>query len=50
MYRVTYDYRDEKGFIQTDTIVYDSLKHAFAMIKGLTKNRNTIGKPILERV
>jgi hypothetical protein len=50
MIRVTYDYRSRDGFLETDSIVYNELKLAFAFLRTLGFRRDLIGKPVLERV
>lgn len=50
MYRVIYDYKDQKGFLQTGSVVYNELRLAFSFIRSLRLDKNLIGKPIVERV
>jgi len=50
MYRVIYDYTTKEGFLETNSIVYNELRLAFAFIRSLTSRKDVIGKPVLERV
>lgn len=50
MFRVSYDYLEKRGFLETDVIDFTELRMAFAFINTLRHRKDVVGKPILERV
>jgi len=50
MCKVTYDYKDAYGFIQTEVIRFYELKKAFAFLRTLSCRKDIIGKPCIERI
>ena len=50
MVKVSFDYRDEYGYLQSMSIVYREMRQAFALLKTLSARKDIIGKPCIERV
>jgi hypothetical protein len=50
MYRVTFDYVERDGFLNTKSVTFKELKAAFSWIRNLDYYNKIVGKPILERV
>lgn len=50
MYMIQYDYLDDRGFLETETIKYLGMKEAQELISHLKLRNDVRGKPILQKM